>query len=103
MSLTTQGLQVTKYVEREILNHRFLMHPHIVQFKEVNIQSLICSPCALTHVITADDGCLMTQEILEDEFEVAAVVIVMLIHPAGVPYIEVSCHCHGVCSRRGYV
>ncbi len=27
--------QVTKYVEREILNHRSLMHPHIVQFKEV--------------------------------------------------------------------
>lgn len=29
-------MQVTKYVEREILNHRFLMHPHIVQFKEVS-------------------------------------------------------------------
>lgn len=29
------GLQVTKYVEREILNHRCLVHPHIVQFKEV--------------------------------------------------------------------
>lgn len=28
-------VQVTKYVEREILNHRVLMHPHIVQFKEV--------------------------------------------------------------------
>ena len=27
--------QVTKYVEREILNHRMLMHPHVVQFKEV--------------------------------------------------------------------
>lgn len=27
--------QVTKYVEREILNHRDLVHPHIVQFKEV--------------------------------------------------------------------
>lgn len=29
------SLQVTKYVEREILNHRQLVHPHIVQFKEV--------------------------------------------------------------------
>ena len=29
-------LQVTKYVEREILNHRCLVHPHIVQFKEVS-------------------------------------------------------------------
>jgi serine/threonine protein kinase len=28
-------IQVTKYVEREILNHRNLVHPHIVQFKEV--------------------------------------------------------------------
>ncbi len=28
--------QVTKYVEREIQNHRTLMHPHIVQFKEVS-------------------------------------------------------------------
>lgn len=27
--------QVTKYVEREIINHRCLVHPHIVQFKEV--------------------------------------------------------------------
>ena len=29
------GTQVTKYVEREILNHRQLVHPHIIQFKEV--------------------------------------------------------------------
>ena len=28
--------QVTKYVEREIINHRQLVHPHIVQFKEVH-------------------------------------------------------------------
>lgn len=27
--------QVTKYVEREIINHRQLVHPHIIQFKEV--------------------------------------------------------------------
>lgn len=26
---------MTKYVEREIVNHRQLVHPHIVQFKEV--------------------------------------------------------------------
>ena len=29
-------LQITKYVEREIMNHTSLMHPHIVQFKEVS-------------------------------------------------------------------
>ncbi len=28
-------LQITKYVEREIINHRCLVHPHIVQFREV--------------------------------------------------------------------
>ena len=28
-------LQVSKYVEREILNHKRLIHPHIVQLKEV--------------------------------------------------------------------
>lgn len=30
------SLQVTKYVEREIINYRCLVHPHIVQFKEVS-------------------------------------------------------------------
>ncbi|KAL0053253.1 hypothetical protein WJX82_003327 [Trebouxia sp. C0006] len=30
-----RGDKITKYVEREIMNHRSLMHPHIVQFKEV--------------------------------------------------------------------
>lgn len=32
-------LQVTKYVLREILNHRSLVHPHIVQFKEASYLS----------------------------------------------------------------
>lgn len=30
-----RGDKVTKYVEREIVNHRQLVHPHIIQFKEV--------------------------------------------------------------------
>lgn len=30
-----RGPQVTEYVEREILNHRTLCHPHIISFKEV--------------------------------------------------------------------
>ena len=30
-----RGEKVSKYVEREILNHRRLVHPHIVRFKEV--------------------------------------------------------------------
>jgi serine/threonine protein kinase len=32
--------QVSKYVEREILNHKRLIHPHIVQLKEV--RSCVC-------------------------------------------------------------
>jgi len=30
-----RGDRITKHVEREILNHRILNHPHIVKFKEV--------------------------------------------------------------------
>lgn len=30
-----RGEKITKYVEREIINHRLLVHPHIVQFREV--------------------------------------------------------------------
>ena len=44
--------QVTKYVEREILNHRFLMHPHIVQFKEV----CTAHPIALCHANPASQA-----------------------------------------------
>ena len=32
--------QVSKYVEREILNHKRLIHPHIVQLKEVSKMAL---------------------------------------------------------------
>ncbi|MEW5304040.1 MAG: hypothetical protein WDW38_003165 [Sanguina aurantia] len=30
-----RGEKITKYVEREIINHRCLVHPHIIQYKEV--------------------------------------------------------------------
>lgn len=30
-----RGNKITKNVEREIINHSNLLHPHIVQFKEV--------------------------------------------------------------------
>lgn len=43
-------LQVTKYVEREIQNHRTLMHPHIVQFKEVGCCAFPHEVRPLTHV-----------------------------------------------------
>lgn len=42
--------QVTKYVEREILNHRCLVHPHIVQFREVSATLLTHCLRGLTSV-----------------------------------------------------
>lgn len=50
------NMQITKYVEREIINHRHLMHPHIVQFKEVKSFSTsnsllsLLDPSLLHHV-----------------------------------------------------
>ena len=51
-----QHSQVTKYVEREILNHRFLMHPHIVQFKEVSRSAFPGTAPALQHSADGYDG-----------------------------------------------
>lgn len=34
-----RGEKITKYVEREIVNQRLLVHPHIVQFREVFLTS----------------------------------------------------------------
>ena len=45
-ALTQTAEQVTKYVEREILNHRVLMHPHIVQFKEARPSSTAAAGAA---------------------------------------------------------
>ncbi len=39
-------------MEREILNHRFLMHPHIVQFKEVSNDSPSCFVSDRPHMLT---------------------------------------------------
>ena len=38
-------------MEREILNHRFLMHPHIVQFKEVSSDSRSYVVCDFLHML----------------------------------------------------
>ena len=34
-----RGDRVNKYVEAEILNHRMLRHPHVIEFKEVFLTS----------------------------------------------------------------
>ena len=39
--------QVTKYVQREVSNHRRLLHAHIVQLLEVRI--VVVAPCTRTH------------------------------------------------------
>jgi hypothetical protein len=52
------SVQVTKYVEREILNHRCLVHPHIVQFKEVRCkQQARAEASALLHMPAARASC----------------------------------------------
>ena len=33
-----------RYVEREIVNHSMLLHPHIIQFKEVSPHPLFAPP-----------------------------------------------------------
>lgn len=37
IKLMERGSKITKYVERELINHSHLLHPHIVQ---------VCSPCS---------------------------------------------------------
>jgi serine/threonine-protein kinase SRK2 len=34
-----RGDRVNKYVENEILNHRMLRHPHVIEYKEVFLTS----------------------------------------------------------------
>lgn len=33
-----RGDRVNRYVEAEILNHRMLRHPHVIEFKEVRMR-----------------------------------------------------------------
>ena len=73
------------YVEREIVNHSSLLHPHIVQFKEVtskNIKSVDCNfwptPIAV-HLTT------------------------LLLSHAGISYTGIPGNRHGICGRRGHV
>lgn len=79
--------QVTKYVEREIQNHRTLMHPHIVQFKEVSafthstcdncqitcVSSSFSSPVSTTHSICKGPQCLTAElSVLPGIFDASA-------------------------------
>jgi serine/threonine protein kinase len=43
-----RGEQVNEYVEAEIINHRQLLHPHIIQFQEVGCPSALLFAVFLT-------------------------------------------------------
>ncbi len=71
-------LQVTKYVEREIINHRQLVHPHIIQFKEVR-RWCTCHPVSDSLCRTA----WPETPKLSLPLECAVVRLLMLFHSAG--------------------
>ena len=56
---TRMLLQVTKYVQREILNHRCLMHPHVVQFKEVDL--VFCNHNSIFLSVKFSSSCALSQ------------------------------------------
>jgi len=39
-----RGERINEYVEAEIINHRQLLHPHIIQFQEVRARPPLFSP-----------------------------------------------------------
>lgn len=50
------SLQVTKYVQREILNHRRLIHPHIVEMREVRRPVATLAPCLAPYGVAPNRG-----------------------------------------------
>ena len=84
--------QVTRNVEREILNHRELLHPHIVQFKEV-LASARYSPYYT--VVPWPEECGVSIRHM-------TVFTMMGLH-AGILDITVSGHCPGICGWRDLV
>ena len=67
-------MQISKYVEREIINHKQLRHPHIVELKEVCACpsalarhariTVLLSPCHLSHLSAAEAGIMLVQALL---------------------------------------
>lgn len=52
IKLMERGSKITKYVERELINHSHLLHPHIVQVRRLfclpgTSRELLCTCCAL--------------------------------------------------------
>ena len=90
---TTQELvrnpQISKYVEREIMNHKQLRHPHIVELREVRNTSQV--PLLPSLNKTSHGGWLEGQPRLT------------LLAMAGVSDARVPGHCDGVRDRWGHV
>ena len=72
-------MQISKYVEREILNHKRLNQPHIIELREV--LDITCTPPKLQH------GRAFLFSDLRS------------IHFTGLPDTRISGNCHGVRSR----
>ena len=63
-----RGDKITKYVEREIINHSRLLHPHIIQFKEVSPTveaGESCVPCQ------SADSCVVQVFLTHDYLAIA--------------------------------
>ena len=81
---------MTKYVEREILNHRVLMHPHIVQFKEVRPHCQLPAISLMSE--TSHLCCLKPGQMQPTQSQPAGATSELLLTrpwPAGVPHTSV--------------
>lgn len=93
--------QVTKYVEREILNHRALMHPHIGENYEH------CSTAAPEHKAKGRPATNHhLQEVARSVLRGKTMTMYNFVCSSiqgGVPYTSLPGHCNGVCSWWRYV
>ena len=72
-------MQISKYVEREILNHKRLNQPHIIELREV--LSITCTAPELPPVLAH-----LFSDLSSSQF-------------TGLPDTRVPGNCYGVCSR----
>lgn len=61
-TFTVGFVQITKYVINEILNHSRLRHPHIVNFREVCLSSILDLPDYSTDGLGYQSDCLVVFE-----------------------------------------
>ncbi len=81
--------QISKYVEREIMNHKQLQHPHIVELREVIASIALFLQCL----------CFAGPLFHRERFALSLTRKCL----AGVPDARVPGNLHGVCDRWGHV